>query len=166
MFQFFGKKNKEMILYAPVTGKKIALEDVPDKVFASKMMGDGVAFQFDGNTIYAPCDGKIVMIANTLHAFGMELAIGMKLDNGYELLIHFGTDTVNLNGKGFKKLVEQGDKVKKGTPIIEIDRSVMEEHHIDLTMPMIITNTNGNQFQICTGIENVIMGETKVIVLE
>lgn len=160
MFQFFGKKNKEMILYASVTGKKIALEDVPDKVFASKMMGDGVAFQFDGNTIYAPCDGKIVMIANTLHAFGMELA------NGTELLLHIGLDTVNLNGKGFKKLVEQGDKVKKGTPIIEIDRSVMEEHHIDLTMPMIITNTNGNQFQICTGIENVIMGETKVIVLE
>lgn len=160
MFQLFGKKNKEIVLYAPVTGRKIALENIPDKVFASKMMGDGVAFQFDENTIYAPCDGKVTMIANTLHAFGMELA------NGTELLLHIGLDTVNLNGQGFKKLVEQGDKVKKGTPIIEIDRNVMNENHIDLTMPMIITNANGNEIHLCAGNEDVIMGESEVVVLK
>lgn len=157
MFGIFGKKKKDVVLYAPVTGKQIALEKVTDKVFASKMMGDGVAFLFEGNQVCAPCDGKLTMIANTLHAFGMEL------DNGAEVLVHIGLDTVNLNGKGFKKLAEQGVKVKKGTPLIEIDRAVMKEHGIDLTMPMIITSANGNDFHICTNTENVILGETEII---
>ncbi|MCI4129551.1 PTS sugar transporter subunit IIA [Bacillus haynesii] len=157
MFNLFNKKKKEIALYAPVTGKKIPLEEVPDTVFSSKMMGDGIAFDFDGDTVYAPYDGKISMIANTLHAFGM------KLDNGAEVLIHIGLDTVNLNGNGFKKMVEQGSKVKLGTPIIEIDRDVMEEHNINLTMPMVITNGSDYNFKHCHEIKNVVMGDTKVI---
>lgn len=157
MFNLF-KKKEPVTLYSPVSGKSIPIEEVPDKVFASKMMGDGVAFQFDGNTVYAPCDATISMIANTLHA------IGLKLNNGAEVLIHIGLDTVNLNGKGFTKLVNQSDKVKRGTPLIEIDRSIMEANGIDLTMPMVITNGSEYTFQIeNNSSEHVIMNETKLV---
>lgn len=114
MFKLFKKTDDICKLFAPVNGKTIALENVPDKVFASKMMGDGIGFEYEGNTIYAPCDGKITLVANTLHA------VGITSENGAEILIHIGLDTVSLNGKGFKKLINQGDKVKKGTPLIEI----------------------------------------------
>lgn len=69
----------------------LSIEDVPDKMFAGKQMGDGIAFKFDGNIVCAPCDGKISMVANTLHAFGITNA------NGAEILVHIGLDTVELN---------------------------------------------------------------------
>lgn len=135
MFKFLKKTNDTCKLFAPVNGKVINLENVPDKVFASKMMGEGVGFSFEGDTIYAPCDGTIILVANTLHAVGISSATGV------EILIHIGFDTVNLNGKGFTKLINQGDKVKKGTPLIKIDRKIMEEEKIDLTTPMVVTNS-------------------------
>lgn len=155
MFSFFKKNNKDIKLLAPVTGQVIALENVPDKVFASKIMGDGVAFKFDGDTIFSPCDGKISMIAETSHAFGLEL------NNKAEILIHIGLDTVNLGGKGFTVLVSEGDKVKTGTPIIKIDRQVMTENNIDLTTPMVITNEH--EFSILEVNRQVTCGESAVI---
>lgn len=143
MFKLFGKKETKQIdemIYAPVDGTCISLDDVSDKVFSSRMMGDGVAFQFDGSTLYAPMDGEIMMIAPTKHA------IGMMGDNGVEILIHIGLDTVNLNGQGFDVLVKVHDKVTKGTPMVTIDHSFMKEQGMDLTTPMIITN--GNNFSL------------------
>lgn len=130
------KKGKSLKLYAPVNGTMISLADVPDKVFASEMMGQGVAFVYDDNLVCAPCDGRITLIPSTLHAFGMIDATGA------EILVHIGLDTVNLRGKGFKALVEQGCKVKKGTPVIEIDREFMKENDIVLTTPVVITNSS------------------------
>ena len=139
MFQLF---NKKIIckLYSPVLGKMIPLEEVKDKVFAEKMMGDGVAFIPEDNTIYAPCNGKIVMIASTKHA------IGIITDNQIEILIHIGMDSVNLNGEGFEPLLKVGDKVKKHDPILKLDWNLMKERHIDLTTPLIITN--GNNYEM------------------
>lgn len=141
------KKEKKLKLYAPVNGTMISLADVPDKVFASEMMGKGVAFIYDDNLVCAPCDGKITLIPSTYHAFGMINAIGA------EILVHIGLDTVNLKGRGFKALIEQGSKVKKGTPIIEIDREFMKENNVVLTTPVVITNSN--DFVINTNLSRV-----------
>lgn len=156
MFKMFKtKQTKE--LYAPVTGTTISLEQVPDQVFAQKMMGDGIAFELESNVICAPCDGKIAMVANTLHA------VGINADNGAEILIHIGLDTVNLGGKGFTQLVQVGDKVTKGTPMIEVDMDFMKEQNIVLTTPMVITNSADFNFDVEDGEKHVIMGEDKVI---
>lgn len=140
MFNLFKKKVIDNCIYAPVNGECISLDDVADKVFSSRMMGNGAAFRFDGNEVYAPCDGKIIMIADTRHAFGIQA------ENGAEVLVHIGLDTVNLKGEGLKSLVSVNSSVKKGTPIIQIDRAFMEAQGIDLTTPMIITN--GNEFTL------------------
>lgn len=132
--------QKDTILYAPVDGACIPLSEVKDEVFVNKMMGEGVAFQFDGDILVSPCDGTIVMIAATKHA------IGILGDDGAELLIHVGLDTVKLNGKGFHILKKSGDTVKTGEPIMQLDRKLMETHNIDLTTPMVITNSD--QFQL------------------
>lgn len=160
MFKLFHKEKKPVELCTPVTGKSIAIETVPDKVFANKMMGDGVAFSFEGNQVCAPCDGKIVMIADTLHAFGMEAV------NGAEILIHIGMDTVELNGKGFTKLVEADTKVKKGDPIIQLDRAVLKELGVELITPMVVTNGDDFKLQIEEVNKNVTVGEDIVITIE
>ena len=135
MFNLF-KKVVESELYSPVKGKMIPLSEVNDPVFSEKMMGDGCAFVFDGDTIYAPCKGEIILIANTRHA------IGIKAENGAEILIHIGLDTVNLNGKGFEVLVKEHDEVKAHDPLVRLDRAFMKENKVDLTMPMVITSSD------------------------
>lgn len=156
MFDIFKKKT-DNDLYAPVNGDSIALENVPYKMFANKKIGDGIAFQFEGNIVCAPCDGKITMIANTLHEFGITAR------NGAEIIVHIGLDTANLYGNGFRKLKEAGKKVKKGTPIIKIDREFMEQNNINLITPMIITNSCDFNFDIEEANKRVVMGESKVI---
>ena len=108
--------KSEMIM-APVSGKCVDIKEVPDKMFAEKIMGEGVAFRYDGDVIYSPCNGTIAVIAETKHA------IGIKSENGVELLIHVGVETVSLKGDGFEALVQQDEKVEIGTPILKIDRT-------------------------------------------
>ena len=153
----FLKREKEIILYAPVDGESISLDAVEDKMFAEKMMGDGIAFSYNGNTVCAPCDGTIIMIASTLHAFGI------KAENGAEILIHIGMDTVALEGKGFKKLVDVNKKVKKGTPIIALDRTVFTSMGMDMTTPMVITNGDEYSFTISDPKKGLKCGEDVVI---
>ena len=156
MFQLFRKNE----LYAPVTGKIVPLEKVPDQVFATKMMGDGIAFDFPGEYVCSPCDGKITMIANTKHSFGIVA------QNGAEILIHIGLDTVNYQGKGFQLLAKIGDKVKKGQPIIQIDREFFNQENVNLITPMIITNGSEHPFVVKQDIEDVIVKESVVITFE
>ncbi|MGL5244743.1 MAG: PTS sugar transporter subunit IIA [Sarcina sp.] len=133
MFGFF---KKELKLMAPVDGTTIDLSQVPDEVFAGKMAGDGVAINPSGETFVAPADGEISLIFKTNHAFAMTL------DNGIELLIHIGVDTVSLNGEGFERLIEPGVKVKAGTPIVKINKDFILSKGLSLATPVLITNVD------------------------
>lgn len=134
MMKLFRKKDKEINLNSICNGEIIEITEVSDKTFASKLLGDGMGFKIDDNRIYAPCDAIVVMIANTNHA------IGIQTNNGAEILIHVGMDTVNLNGKGLFPKVTVGEKIKQGQCILEIDTAIMKENKIDLTTPLIITS--------------------------
>jgi len=132
MFNFIKKKNEE--LYSIANGEVISITKVNDKLFAKKLLGDGVAFLLSDGKIYSPCDAEVIMIAKTKHA------IGLRTKNGSELLIHIGLDTVNLNGEGFSVFVKTGDKVKQGTKLVEVNLEFMNSKKIDLTTPIILTN--------------------------
>ena len=132
MFGFFKKKTDPAV-YAPVKGKCIDITEVNDEGFSSKIMGDGVAVIPEESVIKAPADGKLTMIFETGHAFGMEA------DNGLELLLHIGIDTVNEKGNGFKILKKSGDAVKKGTPVVELELETLKEKY-DMTTMVIVTN--------------------------
>lgn len=135
MFNFLKKNStKEVNLVAPVSGKTIDLSKVPDPVFSERLAGDGIAIEPTGDIIVAPCDGELTLVFKTLHAFGLTL------ENGVELLVHIGIDTVSLNGEGFKQLAEAGKKVKAGTPIIKLNRDVILGKGYSLITPVLITN--------------------------
>ena len=129
----FGFGKKKITVAAPVTGSLIDITDVKDEVFSSKMMGDGFAVEPDGDTIVAPCDGKIVLLAHTLHAVAIE-------HEGVQLLIHIGLDTVELDGKGFTANVSNGDMVKKGDALIQFDPGYLTAQQKPLTTMIVITN--------------------------
>lgn len=159
MFGLFKKNKKEEALnfVAPISGKAIDLSEVPDPVFAQKMAGDGLGIDSTGDTIVAPCDGELTLVFKTKHAFAMTL------NNGIELLVHIGIETVSLNGEGFEQLAEQGTKVKAGTPIIKIDRELIKSKGLSLVTPVLITNPDVvKSMDVKTGM-NVVAGETVVL---
>ena len=100
-------------IIAPLSGEIVNIEDVPDVVFAEKIVGDGIAIKPTGNKMVAPVDGTIGKIFETNHAFSIES------DSGVELFVHFGIDTVELKGEGFKRIAEEGQRVKVGDTVIE-----------------------------------------------
>ncbi|MDQ0362418.1 PTS sugar transporter subunit IIA [Breznakia pachnodae] len=159
MFKLFRKKDIDYNIYSPVNGKQIALEEVNDKVFASKMMGEGVAFQNIDGVVIAPCDGEIVMVPDSKHA------VGMKALCGIELLLHIGLDTVKLKGEGFEVLVKVGDRISKGDSLVKVDLEFMNSKGIDLTTPMIITDADDKGITVI-GNDSVRKGENIVIEVE
>ena len=108
-------------IIAPLSGEIVNIEDVPDVVFAEKIVGDGIAIKPTGNKMVAPVDGTIGKIFETNHAFSIES------DSGVELFVHFGIDTVELKGEGFKRIAEEGQRVKVGDTVIEFDLPLPEE---------------------------------------
>lgn len=126
---------KDETISSPATGEMIALEDVNDPIFSSKAMGEGVAFKLTDGRIYSPVDGGVIMAAKTGHA------VGLKSNNGAEILIHIGMDTVNMNGEGFNVLVKEGQKVSVGDLLVEADLEAIEKAGYDNVTPVIITNT-------------------------
>ena len=127
-------KGKQLEIAAPLTGKVIPVTEVPDPVFAEKVLGDGIAVDPTEGTVYSPVDGTIFQIAHTFHAMGIES------DDGLEILVHLGIDTVKLEGKGFQSVVEVGQKVKKGDKILEMDIGFIREQGLSPMSPCIITN--------------------------
>ncbi|WP_271004120.1 PTS sugar transporter subunit IIA [Listeria seeligeri] len=134
------KKTKEETLHAHVDGQLISLEEVPDPVFNQKMMGEGIAIKPENGIIVAPIDGKIIQLAETKHAFGI------RTDMGQEILVHIGLETVALNGEGFNVLVEVGDKVKKGQPIVEADIDFIQKNAASTVIPMVVTNSSEGKY--------------------
>lgn len=126
-------KGEEIL--SPLDGELIELSDVKDKTFASGAMGKGVAIKPVEGILVSPINGHIEMIFNTKHA------IGLKSDDGAEILIHIGMDTVNLQGKYFEVLKNAGDNVKVGDELIRFDIEAMESEGYDVTTPIIVTNS-------------------------
>ncbi|WP_271006471.1 PTS sugar transporter subunit IIA [Listeria seeligeri] len=158
MFQKFKKKKKNVLsLLAPINGTCISLSEVPDEVFSSKMMGDGVAIKPTSNKLFAPTDGKVTFIAETKHA------IGFVTTDGQELLIHVGLDTVSLNGEGFSLSVEVNQEVRAGEQLLSFNQTFIEDNQLDLITPIILLeNKNLNLEQLTIGTD-VIAGETIII---
>ncbi|MBE6053107.1 MAG: PTS glucose transporter subunit IIA [Clostridium sartagoforme] len=174
MFKFFknmfnsDSKNEETVattaysnaLVAPVSGKAIPLSEVPDPVFAEKLAGDGMAIIAEGDTVVAPADGEVTLIFKTKHAFAMTL------DNGLELLVHIGLETVSLDGEGFEQLVEQGTRVKAGTPLIKINKDFILSKGLSLATPVLITNVDATKSITAIEKGNVVAGKDIVVNFE
>ena len=121
------------MIYAPLSGQVVALSDVKDPAFSSGSMGDGCAIIPEAGRVTAPFDGTVAALFSTKHA------IGLQSQNGVEVLIHVGLDTVNDGGKEFTARVDVGDRVGKGQILIEFNMQALKEKGYDLTTPVIIT---------------------------
>ena len=134
--------NKE--IKNPLSGKVLPLSKVEDAVFSSGAMGNGIAIDPTDNKVYAPFDGTVEFIAETKHA------IGLKSDDGVELLIHVGMDTVKMNGKGFDVKTKVNERVKEGDLLLEFDRDEIQKKGYSLITPVVITNSNNfEQNELC-----------------
>ena len=123
---------KDMMITSPLNGKVIPLEEVPDPVFAGKMMGDGCAVVPSDGKVCSPINGTVKLVAATKHAIGLET------EDGVEVLVHFGLETVELNGEGFDVKVEAGDKVKQGDLLMVVDYDGLKAKNINLITPVVI----------------------------
>lgn len=130
------QEKKEIILNSPIIGEAVLFSEVPDPMFAGEMLGKGIAIKPTEGILYAPCDGVITMVYDTKHA------IGMTTQNDIEILLHVGVDTVELKGEFFEVLVENGDEVGKGKPLLKFDIDGIIEKGYPTITPMIITNTD------------------------
>jgi len=158
--KLFGKGkevNKESAIYAPITGEYVKIEDIPDPVFAQKMMGEGFGINPTEGEVVSPIDGKVDNVFPTKHA------IGLKAENGLELLVHIGLDTVQLDGEGFDILVESGDVVNVGDPLLKFDLDYIKENAKSVVSPIIITNSDQTESIHLEDVEAVVKGETQVI---
>ena len=126
------EKNKVLSVIAPLSGKVVALEQVPDPVFAEKALGEGAAIIPESGKIYSPVDGEVASIAATQHAFGFSST------DGLDVLVHVGLETVALNGEGFTVHVKEGDKVKAGDLVAEVDLKFLESKNLNPITPVII----------------------------
>lgn len=131
----FGFMKKEVKIYSPVKGRVVNLEDVPDSMFSSKMLGDGAAIEIEEDVICAPVDGVIRVLFETKHAFVIETK------EGAEVLVHIGLDTVDLKGEGFQAIANIEDKVKAGDPIVKVDRNLVKSKGFNLITMVLVTNT-------------------------
>lgn len=131
-----NKMVKQLEIASPIKGTVLKLEKMKDDAFASGVLGKGAAIIPEEGNVYAPADGVITALFPTLHA------IGMQADNGLELLIHIGLDTVQLNGEGFRAMVKQGDRVKKGQLLVTFDKEFIESKGFCLETPVLVTNSD------------------------
>ncbi|MBH3407385.1 phosphoenolpyruvate--protein phosphotransferase [Pseudomonas glycinae] len=144
--------NKELTLSAPLSGPVLTLAKVPDAVFASGAMGDGIAIDPLNDTLYSPCAGVVIHVARTGHA------LTVRADNGAELLLHLGLDTVELQGEGFSMLVKEGARVSNGQPLLRYDLDKVGRQCKSLVSLLILTNSQDFQARPIT-LKTVKVGE-------
>jgi len=150
-----GNANNLNIV-SPLEGEIIAIEDVPDVIFAEKIVGDGIAIIPTGNKLVAPVTGEIVKIYETNHAFAI------RSNEGLEVLVHFGLDTVELRGEGFTRIAEEGQQINTGETIIEFDLALLTEKAKSVITPCIVSNMD--EIKSMTKTEGkVSLGETVVL---
>ncbi len=127
---------QDNVIAAPLNGNAIPLAEVPDETFAKGVLGLGAAIEPSEGRVIAPADGTVETIFDTKHA------IGLSLDNGAEILIHIGINTVELGGEGYQAFVKEGDKVKKGQTLITFDMDFIQSKGYPLVTPVIVTNSD------------------------
>ena len=144
-----NRKEQEMsrmLILSPLDGRVIPLEEVPDEVFAEKVLGDGAAVIPENGNIYSPIDGEIVSIPESLHAYGI------RSDAGIEMIVHFGLETVNLKGEGFSPKVKVGDRVKAGQLLCTADMDFLKSKGINTVTPVLVTDgAEEGSFSVKTG---------------
>jgi sugar PTS system EIIA component len=157
--KLFGKKEvkKEETIVAPLTGKIVSIEEVPDPTFAQKMMGDGIAIEPTEGVVVSPVDGEIVQFFHTKHA------IGIQSESGAEILIHVGLETVNMNGEGFEGHVTVGDKVKAGDKLLSFDLDFIKEKAASTVTPIVITNGDAVESMDKRAASEATKGETSLL---
>lgn len=149
-----SEKQVIATLLAPVSGEVVALDDVPDEAFASKAVGDGLAIKPSDKWVVAPIAGTLVKIFNTNHAFCLET------DNGVEIVVHMGLDTVALEGKGFSRLVEEGASVVAGQRVLEMDLEFLNANARSMVSPVVVSNSDDFAGLTLLAQGQVIAGET------
>ena len=152
----FGKKKQKSKIIAPQTGVCVDLDEVPDEVFAGRLLGDGIAIIPSENEVKSPVDGSVVQVFDTLHAYSI------KSDDGLEILVHIGINTVELKGEGFSASVKDGDRVRVGDTLCTIDLQLIKEKGYDIHTPILIANSeNLKSLEFLKG--QVVAGETAVM---
>jgi PTS system beta-glucosides-specific IIC component len=155
------KSDKEAhVVFSPTTGRIIPLQQVKDEVFMKEMVGKGVAIFPEISSIFSPVNGIVKYIPTTKHA------MIVSSNDGIDVLIHIGVDTINLNGKYFETLVKQDAQVKVGDPLLHFDRKAILNLGFDLVIPVVITNTNDFSQVIPTRKETVIVEDRLIDVLK
>lgn len=153
------KKTIDVEIYSPITGELVSIEDVPDVVFSEKIVGDGIAIRPTGEQLVAPADGVINKIFDTNHAFSMTTK------EGVELFVHFGVDTVELKGDGFKRIAQEDQQVKRGDVIIELESEKLKQSAKSILTPVVIANMEEIQ-HIDKRTGGVVAGESVILVLK
>lgn len=138
------KNNQKNInnIYAVVNGVSFTIEQVDDEVFSQKVMGEGIAIAPTSSIVYAPCSGVLTTLFPTGHAFGITR------EDGIEILVHIGLDTVNLKGKGFKILKKTAQKISAGEEIIKLDLDYLRKQNVDYTIMIIFLDTKEKNLEL------------------
>ncbi|QGU94856.1 hypothetical protein GOM49_06870 [Clostridium bovifaecis] len=144
-------------IVSPLDGTILDISSVPDAVFSQKMMGDGFAIEPDNGDVVSPVTGTISSIFPTKHA------IGIIANNGLELLVHFGLDTVNLQGEGFEALVKDGDKIKAGQPLLRVNLEQVKGNVPSVITPIVFTNLSEGKKVLVNAGRKVKRGESGVV---
>ena len=156
MFHFLKKKDSKHMLGAPAAGRAVSIKEVNDPTFAEEILGKGVAVIPSEGKIYAPADGEIGMVFDTLHA------VSLTTEYGAEVLIHVGLDTVDMKGKGFQLHVSLGEKVEKGAPLITFSpEEIKKAGHMALTILAVTDEAGVKKIHFHTGI-HATAGETVI----
>jgi|GEM_PF-102657 len=137
LVSFDAAQNKELFLTSPLTGRALPLEQVPDPVFAEKMVGEGAAVEVQVNgqaTLVAPCAGTVTLVHSAGHG------VGIATPEGLELLLHVGLDTVEMEGRGFEPLVSPDQRVQTGQPLVRFDTGLIAREGHSLVSPVVVTN--------------------------
>ena len=153
----FSVSKNEVIcsLYAPVNGKAIPMSEIPDEVFSEGMLGEGIGIVPNDGRFVSPVKGTVIDITPTLHAYSL------LSDDGAEILLHIGIDTVEMKGNGFEKLVEIGDKIDVGTPLAKVDLELVADEGYSTTSVIVIINPDALS-QITTFVGESKAGKTEI----
>lgn len=150
---FGGKKQTDFV--SPMSGKLLPLEEVPDPVFAQGAMGQGCAIELTDGEVVAPFDGEVVACFPTGHAYGL------RSDSGVEVLLHIGLDTVELDGAGFDRKVEAGQRVRRGEVLVAVDIAAIRARGKSLLSPVVFTDGQG--VRLLKSGQHVKCGETDIL---